>query len=83
MNHNDLEIVQLGQAESFGCYRYEVLRSGKLLVEIEHLYRGDEFFMRVPFGQWQATSRSLEGGGFEPLRLSKSGIDDIKRMARA
>ena len=80
MSGSEFEIVRLGQVEAFGNYRYEVWQNGRLLAEIEHLYNGDEYFMRKPSGMWEETPRSLDGGGPAPLRLSEPGLRDFKRL---
>jgi hypothetical protein len=80
MNFENLEIVRCGQDKPFGNYRYRIQLDGNVVAEIEHSYRGDENFMRSPGGNWEATDRSLEGGGPEPIRLTKSGMRDLSKM---
>lgn len=82
MTAHQFVITQSAEREAFGNYRYSVWTDHKIIVEIEHTYRGDEYWMRLPGQDWIATDRSLDGGGQEPLRLSNSGMSDLKRLTK-
>ena len=83
MRIDKIAIVQLERTEAFGNYRYQVWIDSNLIAEIEHMYRGDERYMRRPEGRREATDRTFDGGGPETLRLSASGLRDLKRIAGA
>jgi len=68
------------QRDDFSPYLYRVLRGDECVAEISHTYRGDEHFLRKPNGEWQSSDRLIEGGGAEPLRLSKTGIVAVERL---
>jgi hypothetical protein len=75
---NDFKVVQLSRRESFGNYPYEIFLAGRKVAELEHDYRGDGHFIRLPNGPWIETDRILIGGGAEPLVLSQAGIEIVK-----
>ena len=68
------------EAGDFSPYLYRVLRRDECVAEISHTYRGDEHFLRRPNGEWQPSDRLIEGGGPEPLRLSKAGVRAVEKL---
>lgn len=83
MTGRQLEIVQSAKREPFGNYHYTLYDGGKPLAEIEHCYRGNEFWMRKPGGNWIGTDRTLDGGGPELLRLNKIGHSTLADLLGA
>jgi hypothetical protein len=73
-------IVQHERKESFGNYPYSVHLGGRKVAVIEHDYRGDEHYVRIPNGPWQACDKILTGGGPEPLGLTAEGNALISKL---
>jgi hypothetical protein len=74
------EIKQSGsQRESFGEYRYDIFKDGRLVARYWHDYRGDEHgieFLGGTIEEWPV-GRMIEfitGGGPQPLGLSERAI---------
>jgi hypothetical protein len=76
------KIIHRGRAgpDPFSDYLYEVLLDDCTIAEISHSYRGEDFHVRKPHGDWIAIDRIIEGGGPEPLRLSSQGEEVIDRL---
>lgn len=69
--------------EPFSNYLFDVFRDGHKVAELSHDYRGDEHWMRLPGGSWKTLSdRIIEGGGSQPLALSKAGIEVVDQLVR-
>jgi hypothetical protein len=67
--------------EPFSNYLFEIFQDGRKVAELTHDFRGDDFCMRLPGGQWVAVSnRTLEGGGPQPLVLSLAGAKAVDRL---
>jgi hypothetical protein len=77
---HDFKVIQNERKESFGNYPYEIHLFGKKIAEIEHDYRGDEYFIRLPNGPWIETDRILTGGGPEPLGLTPDGVSIVENL---
>jgi hypothetical protein len=79
---NSYNVRALGKesSEPFSNYLYEISRDGRKVAELSHDHRGDEFFIRKPFGDWVATDRLIDGGGPEPLVITSVGSTIIDRL---
>ena len=75
-------VIHAGREEAgaFSNYLYRVLAGDRCVAELSHTYRGDEHFIRKPGGEWCPSDRLIEGGGPQPLRLSKAGIKAVERF---
>jgi hypothetical protein len=76
----NFKIVQHERREGFGNYPYSVALNGKIVAEIEHDYRGDAHYVRLPDGPWCDCDRIIAGGGPEPLALTADGITLISKL---
>ena len=77
---SDFTVVRAGREEAgaFSNHFYRVHAGDRCVAELSHTYRGDEHFLRKPGGDWRPTDRLIEGGGPQPLSLSKAGIKAIE-----
>ena len=65
--------------ESFGEYKYRIYQDDVLIAHYWHDYRGDDHgidFVNGPSEKWPVGRMVdfIEGGGPEPLRLSKRAV---------
>lgn len=68
--------------QPFSNYLYAILKDDRLVAQVSHTYRGDEHFIRLVGGEWrELPERIVDGGGPEPLRLTKSGNRLIETLA--
>ena len=71
-----------GIRTSFGNYEYDILDDGAVIATYWHDYRGDEHGLLFTDGKRDdsfpgRTIEFVEGGGPEPIRLSRLAIDYI------
>ncbi len=60
-------ITSIPREIGFASYRFAVFEGDRKVAEIEHDYRGEDFFVSTPVGRGEATDRILTGGGPDPV----------------
>jgi hypothetical protein len=76
------------ERDSFGPYRYRILKDGIEFAIFSHDYRGECAGIELdsngrvetpPFGM---SSNFLTGGGLQPVRLTKKAVAYLDRLSR-
>jgi len=64
----------------FHDYTYAIVCDGEVVGEFGHDYRNDEKWLTIKGVTQTITNDLLEGGGPEPLRVSKAGSTLLDRL---